>query len=239
MSGLRLVEDQWLAERLGVPALHLVGTAAAHGAAPDAVVQKINARPLFVDLKASVDDNGTVAFAHAHGFTLIDTNLRFSAPRQALPRANGWDVGFAKPDMEIAVGAIAERSFVFDRFHRDPATASRAGVIKRDWARNFFQGGRGDWMVVAVRDGTPVGFLLLLHSASGDLVIDLIAVEAACAGQGVARCMISYAADHCDVSGAVVVGTQVANTRSIQLYEGLGFRLQAAQYVFHHHGGST
>ncbi len=34
----------------------------------------------------------------------------------------------------------------------------------------------------------------------------------------------------------LVVGTQAANTPSVRLYEGLGFRLTSAQLVLHHHG---
>ena len=33
----------------------------------------------------------------------------------------------------------------------------------------------------------------------------------------------------------IAVGTQVANLPSVRLYEKLGFRLAAAQYVFHFH----
>ena len=35
------------------------------------------------------------------------------------------------------------------------------------------------------------------------------------------------------------VGTQLANTGSLRLYEGLGFRQCQAQYVFHYHSPRT
>jgi ribosomal protein S18 acetylase RimI-like enzyme len=192
-----------------------------------------------MDVTVPVEDGVSIERARKLGFTLMDTNLCFSAERGTIPAVERIEVAFARPEMEAALGAIAERAFVFDRFHRDPLTAQSAGIIKRDWARNFFSGGRGEWMVAASHSGVPVGFLQLLRSAIGELVIDLIAVDSACFGQGLATAMIGYAARHCDVPGPVVVGTQVANVRSIRLYERLGFRLRSAQYVFHHHGGQT
>ena len=91
-------------------------------------------------------------------------------------------------------------------------------------------------MVVARCDNVPAGFLQLLRSAADDMVIDLIAVDAAYRGRGLARAMIGFASAKCNCAGSVVVGTQVANIPSVRLYETLGFRLTAAQYVFHHHG---
>jgi ribosomal protein S18 acetylase RimI-like enzyme len=234
-----LAEDQWLAARLGRPAFHLLGALDAPGRWSEDVAHRLKRQPVFIDLKVPVEDRASVERAAKLGFTLIDTNLRLSTERTAIPAVEQNEVAFAKPDMEAAVGAIAERAFVFDRFHRDPRTAQNAGIIKRDWARNFFSGRRGEWMVVASRSGAPVGFLQLLRSAAGELVIDLIAVDPARFGQGLASAMIGFAAQHCDVPGPVVVGTQLANVRSIRLYERLGFRLRSAQYVFHHHGGQA
>jgi ribosomal protein S18 acetylase RimI-like enzyme len=90
--------------------------------------------------------------------------------------------------------------------------------------------------VVARCDNVPAGFLQLLRSAADDMVIDLIAVDTAYRGRGVARAMIGFASANCDCGGPVLVGTQVANIPSVRLYETLGFRLTAAHYVFHHHG---
>jgi ribosomal protein S18 acetylase RimI-like enzyme len=239
MNEPRLVHDQWLSDRLGKPAYHLIGAVEASGPWVAEVTRCLAARSLFADVKIAVDDICGAARVGQLGFALIDTNLRFSAARSAIEIAPTPTVGFANADMANAIGTIAEHAFVFDRFHRDSRTLPYAGAIKREWAKNFFAGRRGDWMVAASRSGVPIGFLQLLRSPSDQLVIDLIAVEAACMGQGIAQAMIGFAAKNCDVTGPIVVGTQVANTRSIRLYEHLGFRLESAQYVFHHHGGST
>jgi ribosomal protein S18 acetylase RimI-like enzyme len=239
MSEPRLVADAWLSERLGKPAFHLVGALGGPATRCATVARQLGASALFADVKVAVDDMDAAARAGDLGFVLTDTNLRFAAPRSSIQAACLPAVGFADRAMADAIGAIAEHAFVHDRFHRDPRTQSCAGALKREWARNFFAGARGEWMVAACRNGAPIGFLQLLRSANDDLIIDLIAVEPSCAGQGVASAMIGFAAENCAVSGAVVVGTQVANVRSIRLYERLGFQLQSAQYVFHHHGGTA
>jgi ribosomal protein S18 acetylase RimI-like enzyme len=239
MNEPRLVHDQWLSDRLGKPAYHLTGALGRSGPWVAEVSRHLAGRPLFADVKVAVDDVCGAARAGQLGFALVDTNLRFAATRSAIQVAAMPIVGFASDDMANAIGTIAEHAFVFDRFHRDPRTLPYAGAIKREWAKNFFAGRRGEWMVAASRSGAPIGFLQLLRSPSDELVIDLIAVEAACAGQGVAQAMIGFAAKNCNVTGPIVVGTQLANTRSVKLYEHLGFRLESAQYVFHHHGGST
>jgi ribosomal protein S18 acetylase RimI-like enzyme len=231
-----LAKDRWLSARLGRPAFHLIGALGVPGSWADDVRCRLARQPVFVDVKVPVEDHDGVERATKLGFTLIDTNLCFSAERRTIPTSGQAEIAFVKPDMEAAVGAIAERAFVFDRFHRDPRTAEAANTIKRDWARDFFSGERGEWMVAASRSCVPVGFLQLLRSTAGELVIDLVAVDAAYVGQGLASAMIAFAARHCDVPGPVVVGTQLINVRSIRLYERLGFRLRSAQYVFHHHG---
>ena len=141
--------------------------------------------------------------------------------------------------MADAIGEIAARSFFDDRFHRDPAIPKTAAdELKRRWATNFFAGERGDWMVVTCVGDRPVGFLQLLRIPDGGLLIDLIAVSAGERGRGLARAMIAFACDNCDCTGQVVVGTAIVNTRSVSLYENMGFRLCGAQYVFHHHGAA-
>jgi ribosomal protein S18 acetylase RimI-like enzyme len=78
------------------------------------------------------------------------------------------------------------------------------------------------------------GFLMLLQSA-GTLVIDLIAVERAARGNGLAAAMIRFAGHHFAQCGVLRVGTQVANIPATRLYEKLGFRMRCAHYVLHRH----
>jgi ribosomal protein S18 acetylase RimI-like enzyme len=239
MTEPRLVEDAWLTTHMGKPCFHLIGELGRIGACSGGLRSKLAATALFVDAKVDVNENTAVRAVQSLGFQLIDTTVRLTVPRKACSGPAPAEIGFVTPDMAAAVAAVAERAFVHDRFHRDPSIPeAAASAVKRNWALNFFAGRRGDWMVVARRGETPVGFLQLLRSPADDLVIDLIAVEPQHRGAGLARAMIAFAAANCDCSGRIVVGTQVANIPSVRLYESLGFRLASAQYVFHHHGAS-
>jgi ribosomal protein S18 acetylase RimI-like enzyme len=233
----RLVEDAWLASHLGKPCFHLTGELAQMDDCAQGLGGKLDETRVFVDAKVDVADTAALRAIQSLGFQLIDTAVRFTAPRAACPGQTSAEVGFATPDMAAAVGAVAERSFVHDRFHRDPAIAvAAANAVKRSWALNYFAGRRGDWMVVACQGGKPAGFLQLLRSPADDLVIDLIAVDQEYRGGGLARAMIAFAVANCQCKGGVTVGTQIANIPSVRLYESMGFRLQSAQYVLHHHG---
>ncbi len=238
MPELHLVADDWLSTHLGKPSFHLTGDVARMGAGAPELAGRLSATEIFVDAKVDVGDTAAVRMLQSLRFQLIDTAVRFAAPRAACLQPTSDDVGFATPEMARAVGEVAERSFVHDRFHRDPAIpVTAANAVKRSWALNFFAGRRGDWMVVARRESRPVGFLQLLRSPADDLVIDLIAVDGAYRGSGLARAMIAFAAANCPCGGRLVVGTQIANIASVRLYEGMGFRFDAAHYVLHHHGG--
>jgi ribosomal protein S18 acetylase RimI-like enzyme len=235
----RLVEDGWLANHLGKPCFHLTGDLARIDGCAQVLDGKLGEASVFVDVKVDVNDATALRAVQSRGFQLIDTTVRLSTSRAACSGPAPPEIGFADPAMATAVAAVAERAFIYDRFHRDPAIpGERANAVKRNWALNFFAGRRGDWMVVACHDGHPVGFLQLLRSPADDLVIDLIAVDGAHRGEGLARDMIAFASANCPCEGRIVVGTQVANVPSVRLYESMGFRLESAQYVLHHHGGS-
>jgi ribosomal protein S18 acetylase RimI-like enzyme len=172
----------------------------------------------------------------------VDVAVTFEGP--APEESSGAGVRFARLSDRDPVAAIARSSFRFSRFHLDPLMPPAvANAIKAEWAANFFTGRRGDGMVVAEVDGIVVGFLQLLWSGIGVLVIDLIGVAASHQRRGIARNMIYYAARHgtgdARKPNRVRVGTQVANTQSVRLYESLGLRLVGAQYVLHYHAPSS
>ncbi len=239
MSKPSLTSDPWLTRQLGKPSFHLTGDIGSQSLKGSPVAEQLAVQPLFVDVKVPVADIGSADAARHLGFSLIDTNLQFAMPLSDVPTHSMPGLRFATPDMAGAVGDIAATSFADDRFHRDPAIPNPvADELKRSWATNFFADKRGDWMVVACAGERPVGFLQLLRTPDGGLLIDLIGVSTAERGRGFARAMIAFAGKNCGCSGEVVVGTAIANARSIRLYETMGFRLRSAQYVFHHHGAA-
>jgi ribosomal protein S18 acetylase RimI-like enzyme len=198
--------------------------------------------PVFAYAKIKAENIAKVSQLADAGFRVVDTALTFDRPvsgPQASPR--GPLIRFSRPQDREAVSRIAGRSFRFSRFHLDALFPKLlADSIKSSWAGNYFEGKRGDGMVVAERNSVVVGFLQLLWSEPGCLVVDLIGLDSAWQGQGIGRDMILYAALHGTGDGrvpsAMKVGTQAANTPSVRLYESLGFRLTSAHYVMHFHG---
>lgn len=203
-----------------------------------AALDRLPSRPVFVDAKIPVERPDLCAIVEARGFHLVDTNLtlRRQARRPNRPTPESR-IRIARREDRPAVEAVARAAFVCSRFHLDPALpAALADEVKARWAGNYFDGGRGNQMIVAERNGTIAGFLQLIRGADGDLVIDLIAVSPADRGRGLAGAMITFAEAELDAVTSLTVGTQLANLPSLRLYQGDGFRVVDARYVFHFHG---
>lgn len=225
-----LTQDAWLGDILGQPVYHLTGSPTAfapHGLPP---------APAFIGAKVSVGDSDGLLHLQRHGFRVVDTNIqlfRHAAPMPPATRA----VRLATASDESAVRALAYASFEHNRFHRDPEISNDAAShIKEEWAANYFAGQRGDWMILAEDGGQVAGFLQLLRKDDKTLVIDLIAVGEPHRGKGLAKAMISHAANTClNAPASIQVGTQIANIPSLALYTALGFGIISAAYVLHLH----
>lgn len=235
-SGFAAQPDPWLGNILGRPALRLTRSASA-----DDWISRLARENLFVTAKIPAADVGSSIYLQSLGFRIVDAMLTFDAARIAAPTADAR-VRFAQARDRNQVVRIAGTSFEFTRFHLDPAIPKPVACkVKEAWAGNFFDGGRGDGMVVAEQSGAIAGFLQLLWSPGGEeLQVDLIAVAPAFARQGLARAMIGFAAANgtgdARHPAGFLVGTQAANVPSVRLYESLGFRLKQSQFVLHHHG---
>ncbi len=197
-------------------------------------------KPVFVYAKVPVSPIGQAARLEERGFHLVDTAVAFVksiGEEGHCPCAH--DLRFARPEDEQQVADVARCSFSFSRFHRDQAfSRDAADDLKAQWARNYFIGKRGDAMVVAEADGVVAGFLqLLCNRDSKVLTVDLIAVDPRFQRMGCAAEMLRYAENQLEGFETIKVGTQLANKPSLRLYEGLGFRISDAHYVFHYHQG--
>lgn len=244
-----LSSDGWLSELLGKAAYRLAvddalidaGDIAARDARERLV--DLAATESFVYAKVSSDRIDYVRWLENEGFSLVDTTITLR--KQVTDGGRGdrapspsFSVAMTRPEDEDAVARVAGRSFVHSRFHADPLIPDHtAHAIKERWARNFFRNRRGDAMVVAKQDGTVIGFNQLLKPENTRLIIDLIAVDAAHQGRGVAREMIRFAEASFPGIAEVVVGTQLANVASLHLYQSAGFRMWRSTYAYHRHGG--
>ena len=236
-AGFRLETDSWLGGILGRPAF--IVSAGASGAP---VADLARSKGHFATAKIAAADVRAVEALEALGFRAVDVALTFDAEHLDVA-AGGAQVRFAEPGDRDAVVAIAGSAFRFSRFHLDPnLPKALAHKIKGEWAANWFNGKRGDGMVVAEEAGAVVGFLQLRWAQDRRLMIDLIAVHPQHERRGHARAMIGFAALKGTGAGqlprGMVVGTQAANVGSIRLYESLGFRLRDSKFVLHHHGAA-
>jgi ribosomal protein S18 acetylase RimI-like enzyme len=195
---------------------------------------------LFFARVGTSDVATAVAFERA-GFRIVDTAVTFvwsedtgDSPPSIV------SVSSARRDQHEAVADIATRAFRWSRFHLDPMISTEdANRVKREWVENYCRGARGAAIYAAELDGTTVGFLAVLQTSSGDrriAVIDLVGVAPEAQGKGAGGALIRHFIESWkSEADELRVGTQVANIRSVRLYEQAGFRMAASAYVLHAH----
>lgn len=228
----RIEPDPWLTEFVGVPAHRVVIDGAVEEISDE--VRGALAVPSFAWVKVDADDVATVGALEELGFRVVDVNVALARPIADGPRPAPC-ARFATDADEHRVAVLAA-SQMRSRFHLDPAfPPGAADRLKEAWARSYWHGGRGDWMVVAEVGGVVAGFLQLLLDGSR-LVVDLIAVAPDARRTGVARSMLAFAEASCGPAETFAVGTQVGNVASLRLYESAGFRVSSTSYVLHAHG---
>ncbi len=134
------------------------------------------------------------------------------------------------------VERVAGDNLVTSRFHLDPQIEpARARRLKQAWLGNYFDGKRGERLLVAECDKAVGGFLLVLERRDVG-TIDLIALDPRLRGSGAFAGLIRAWLDSAPAISRVVVGTQISNVRSLRSYCRIGFRVCATAYVLHYHG---
>ena len=228
--------DGWLTEVAGMPC-HKV---AAEGDAAGISAALADAGDGFFFAKVPVSAVATARQFGKAGFYLVDTNVSLDMPAgEVASRAEtGIDVFPARTSDHAAALAIAESAFTYSRFHLDPLfPAPLANLVKREWIRSYCEGRRGDVLLVAEQRGIVIGFLAALTTELAGrkyAVIDLVAVAAEARGIGAGRALVNGFQSHYRGSAEMLrVGTQIANTPSLGLYQACGFGVAEAAYVFH------
>ena len=243
-----LVSDPFLSELLSHPVfqLKLEGSGPTPWKAPQGQAM--------IWSKVRTRDHRGVHWLEDQGFHLVDSNVQFQLSTRLEGSANNDKhshsmTPISKPQSEVQIRLaratdekeivrIAGDSFELSRFHTDPFFPTHvARLIKEAWVANFFKGLRGQAMIIAEIDNQTAGFIQVLLDSSRSLAtIDLIATSAQFRKRGVATSMIRWMIDHYSSTFShVLVGTQLQNSPSLQLYEKLGFRISETFYVFHRH----
>tara|TARA_B100000315_G_scaffold259516_1_gene315882 strand:+ start:2466 stop:3227 length:762 start_codon:yes stop_codon:yes gene_type:complete len=245
-----IVYDKWLSEIIGKDSYTLtlddefIALSEENGTEEKQWIHSIhnNNDPLFVQTKVSTQSTDYIKYLEGVGFFLVDTNVTLKKDIDSdyceyiKPDFSEINIRFAKITDRKETISVASKSFIYSRFHLDPWFSNNiANRIKAKWASNYFDGNRGDQMVVALNGNTIVGFLQILKPEEDNFIIDLIAVIKECQRKGIAVRMIDYAI--CENNGIcnVTVGTQIGNIPSFKLYQKMKFFLENSTYVFHLH----
>ena len=236
-GGLSITQDPWLSGVMAREVYRVTGAVEENGERPGLhALGQITDRPGFSYARVPTDDARTIRLLERCGFHLVDTGVTLEMSGFSVAGAGSGRARLARSEDREAVERIARCSFTYSRFHLDPdIPRSLADEIKAQWAGNFFLGKRGDHMVVAEQGGEIVGFTQLLKASGDVIVIDLIAVEKTHRGKGMAQEMIRFSSSTFDRTRVMRVGTQIANTVSLGVYQDMGFRIVSSWYVFHHH----
>ncbi len=235
-----IIKDNWLSKIIGKDAYKLVLD-------ENLITQSENFFPkwlkkfkglkIFIYSKIPTDQLSYAHFLEKSGFNLIETNvklMKLPESKKDLKLLNNCKLRFTEPKDKKQVINLAKNNFKFSRFHMDPLfNNSIANRIKSKWVENYYNGERGDKLIVTSIDEKIVGFLLLIKD-NQKLIIDLIAVDSKYQGQKIASDMIIYAESLVKCT-EFIVGTQMTNIPSIRLYENLGFKMYSSEYVFHFH----
>jgi len=235
-----IIKDEWLSEIMGKNAYKVIvdeNREISQDNDSYGLIKDVVGNNVFIYSKISTKCLPYANELMSHGFKLIDTELIFSKLLCFSERATfsgKCTVRFSEKGDRKRVAEIARRNFIFSRFHMDQAIdVSVANCIKSEWVENYYNGARGDAMVVASVGEIIAGFLLL-RSCEEKVAIDLIAVDEEYQRKGIASDMILYSQENIDWA-EMQVTTQVRNIPSIRLYENIGFRVSHSEYVLHFH----
>ncbi|WP_027720779.1 GNAT family N-acetyltransferase [Maridesulfovibrio zosterae] len=230
-----LKHDKWISEKLGVECYKL--TSVAELMDSKTILQQLNEYGFIYGLTAT-DDVEELHFLEKHGFNLVDTRISFEkkAVKKIDSIPNELILRHALPADEDEVCAIAQKNFLYTRFHLDPLIPnSIANEIKREWIANYFRNKRGDDMLIAEKNGKVAGFLSIIHDSDNKkAIIDLVCVSKAFQKQGIGQSLLSYFENEY-LGHTLNVGTQIANIASMRCYSAADFMPFETKYIVHRH----
>lgn len=236
--------DAWLSQTVGRPCYRFVwkeadGTGAGEMAAK--MTELSGGQQAFFYVKLDAHRVAAVATLERSGFAVVDTNvtLKWSGHQLPIGGEGGVRVMVAEPRHFGEMQDIAARCFRYSRFHLDPLFPDEtANFLKRKWIENYCLGARGSALYVATVGEVPAGFLAVIETEDGgrNAAIDLVGVAPDFQGRGVGTALVShFLGQWHSRAGRLLVGTQVANVRSMAFYEQQGFRAVGSAYVLHAH----
>lgn len=246
-----LIYDKWLSEIIGKASYTLtldeefIIRSKENGTVENNWVHSIqsnNNKPVFIQTKLSTQTIDFIKYLEGIGFFLVDTNITLKKEIDSQHFNNmkhdthDITIRFAKNSDREGTVSVAGNTFIYSRFHLDPWFSNgMANMIKAHWVSSYFDGNRGEQIVVALFKNKIIGFLQILKPEDDNFIIDLIGVDKEYQRKGIATKLINFAIKENRGINKVIVGTQIGNIPSIKLYQKLKFFFDSAKYVFHFH----
>lgn len=233
--------DAWLSEIFGRPVFRFTSCRAPNTEeAAGELMRLANGGDAFFYARVPTSDVSYCITLVNAGFRVIDTAITLAWRGGDIPAATEITASLARGDQLNAIPEIAETCFRWSRFHQDPRIpASLANRIKRCWMESYVLGERGSALYAAEINAAVAGFLGVIESTVKGrpvAIIDLVGVAPSHQGRGVGTALLrAFMHDWHGRVAELRVGTQVANVRSISLYESCGFRIVESSYVLHAH----
>jgi len=237
-----LSKDIWLSTASSVPCYRLesVDTYDTVGL-KSILLQAATFGHAFFYIKIGVSESAKLKTLLNAGFSIVDTQLTFNRVGYCEPSSHNTaiEISDAQSKHHLPLQEIAHSCFRFSRFHQDNLIPNHiANLIKRKWIESYCSRSRGEALYCATIGNDVVGFLATLSSRDPptNAVIDLIGVDESFQNQGVGRKLVAHFIRQWQSRvESLLVGTQIINRKSINLYLDFGFRLKHSQYVLHAH----
>lgn len=231
--------DEWLAHFLNKPCFSFSTESISAKELVSKLEEFKSKQPsdFFLFTKIPTYEVDKIAIVEDSNFRLVDTNVQMMLNGLGTTKDSTSiiEVRVATSRDKDSVISIAKKSFKYSRFHIDPQVLNDiADEIKGAWVKNYFIGKRGDNMLVAELDREIVGFVQLFERTN-HFIIDLIAVHPDHYKKGIGRILVNSCTNYYGKFSYGLVGTQIANTPSLNLYEKCGYQFNGASYVFHYH----
>lgn len=231
-----LKHDKWISEKLGFAVYNLTSvTKLMESTNIHSELDKYE----FIYCLTSTENVTTLNFLEQNGFRVVDTRVSFNKKGISSIEEFSDDIlimRHAEESDREEVCVIGGRDFLYTRFHLDPYIDNgAANEIKREWIENYFNGKRGDDLLIAEKEGQVAGFLSVIEKKDQNrAIIDLVCVSKDFQKQGVGRTLLSFFES--EYKGYMLeVGTQVANIASMRCYVAAGFRPYETKYIVHRH----
>ena len=142
-------KDLWLSKILEKPCFNLICKKKCN---PNNFLKKLPKNNYFISSKVNSYDVENIITLQKIGFKIVDFSysLKRNYVLNDFPKNENFVIKEACTDNKKEVAEIAKKAFKHSRFHKDPLISKdKADIIKKEWAKNFFSGQRGDLMLVA------------------------------------------------------------------------------------------